>query len=58
MYFQGSVPTSDADGNISPQHLLSYIENIKCETEVKLTAIDRTLDRIISQIEKIKEGIS
>lgn len=58
LYFKSAHPTPDANGEISLQHLLSYVENIKCETEVKLSSIDRTLDRIISQIEKIKEGIS
>ena len=57
LYFKASMPTIDTDYAKSAEQILAYTEEIKREMEAKLSSIDSTINRIIGQIEKIREVI-
>ena len=58
MVFKALSPNLNGDPAQSLEQLLLYTEELRRETEAKLTAIDRTLEVIKDQIKEIKGAIS
>ncbi len=58
MVFKAISPALKGDTTSSLEQILTYTEELRRETEAKLTAIDRTLEIIKEQIKGIKEAVS
>lgn len=57
MVFKAISPALKGDTTNSLEQILTYTEELRRETEAKLTALDRTLEIIKEQIKGIKEAV-
>ena len=57
MIFKTLSPAADLHGEISLRQILSYTEELRRETEAKLTAIENTLTIIKKQLTAVREVI-
>ncbi len=58
LVFKAISPTLQGDTTHSLELILTYTEELRRETEAKLSALDRTLEIIKEQIKEIKEAVS
>lgn len=58
MVFKALSPNLNGDTAQSLEQLLLYTEELRRETEAKLSSIDRTLEIIKEQIKEIKGAVS
>ncbi|MBQ8588642.1 MAG: hypothetical protein IJ454_04535 [Clostridia bacterium] len=56
MEFRSMIPSLSSDSEENMELMLGYIENLKAELEVKLSAMEVTLNRIKEQINSLKEA--
>ena len=56
MEFRSMIPSLSSDSEENMELMLGYIENLKAELEVKLSAMEVTLNRIKEQNNSLKEA--
>ena len=55
MNFKSLVPSFGSSNEENLEELLGYVEDLKAETEAKLTLVDTTLEKIKEKLAEIEE---
>ncbi len=58
MVFKAITPSLQGDATHSLEQILAYTDELRRETEAKLSALDRTIEIIKEQIKEIKGAVS